>query len=86
LFFCSYALGVDLASARILQLGLWATVAGALTALIERRFWPMTLAIVVALVATMRAPELRSIAGAIASLCVTINVLWMWRRARPSER
>ncbi|MDB4934645.1 MAG: Serine/threonine protein kinase PrkC, regulator of stationary phase [Labilithrix sp.] len=82
LFFATYLLGVDLTSTRVLQLGLWATVAAALTTLIERRFWPMTLVTVVALAITIRAPELRALAGAFASLTVTANVLWMWRQQR----
>jgi serine/threonine-protein kinase len=82
LFFCTHALGVDLASTRTLQFGVWAIVAASLTALIERRFWPMTLCILLTLAATLRAPELRSIAGAIASLAVTANVLWIWREKR----
>lgn len=79
-FFCTDALDIPLAAARTLQLGLWATVAASITALLERRFWPMTVVMLAALFVTVRAPELRSIAGAAASLAVTVNVAMVWRR------
>ena len=86
-FFCALLLGVDLVAARVLQLGLWATVSACLTLLLERRFWPMTLAFALALALTLRWAELRAITGAVSSLTVTINVLAIWRRSpRPSKR
>jgi serine/threonine-protein kinase len=86
-FFCALSLGVDIVSARVLQVGLWATVSACLTVCLERRFWPMTLAFALALAVTVRWTELRAIAGAISSLTVTLNVLAIWPRGpRPSER
>jgi hypothetical protein len=82
LFLTTYALGVDLKSTRIIQLGLWATIAALLTASLERRLWPMTLGIVAALAVTLRWPHLRPFAGAFASLLVTANVVAIWRRKR----
>jgi hypothetical protein len=82
LFLTTYALGVDLQSTRIIQLGLWATIAALLTSSLERRFWPMTLGIVAALAVTVRWPHLRPLAGAFASLLVTANVVAIWRRKR----
>jgi serine/threonine-protein kinase len=83
-FFTTRALGVDLTSSRIIQLGLWATVAMCVTVLLERRFWPMTVAFIVALAVTVRWPLLRPFAGALSSLAVTANVVLMWRR-RPKS-
>ena len=80
LFFTTHALDVDLRSARIIQLGLWATIAALLTSSLERRFWPMTVGIVASLGVTLRWPHLRPFAGAFASLLVTFNVMAIWRR------
>ena len=86
-FFCALLLGVDLLAARVLQLGLWATVAACVTVCLERRFWPTTLAFTLALAVTVRWNDLRAIAGAASSLAVTINALAIWRRSpRPSKR
>lgn len=82
LFFTTYALGVDLRSTRIIQLGVWATIAALLTSSLERRLWPMTLGIVAALAVTVRWPHVRPIAGALAPLLVTANVVAIWRRKR----
>jgi hypothetical protein len=82
LFFTALALGIDLVTTRIIQLGLWATVAALLTSSIERRFWPSTLAVVAALCVTVRWPHLRPFAGAFASLFVTGNVMAIWRAKR----
>jgi hypothetical protein len=82
LFFTAKALGVDLMTTRIMQLGLWATISAVLTASIERRFWPMTLAVIASLCVTVHAPHLRPFAGAFASLFVTANVLAIWRGKR----
>ena len=66
-------------STRIIQLGLWATIAALLTSSIERRFWPTTVATVAALCVTVRWPHLRPFAGAFSSLVVTANVMAIWR-------
>jgi serine/threonine-protein kinase len=79
LFFAALALGVDLATTRIIQLGLWATVTALLTSSIERRFWPSTVGVVAAFCVTVRWPHLRPFAGAFASLFVTGNVMAIWR-------
>lgn len=84
-FLSAHRLGIELRSARVLQLGLWATVSASLTAFLERRFWPMTLGFMIALAVTVRWPELRPIAGALSSLLVTINVALIWRR-KPAAR
>ncbi|MEA2753645.1 MAG: eukaryotic-like serine/threonine-protein kinase [Myxococcales bacterium] len=81
-FFTTYTLGVDLVTSRIIQLGLWATIAASVTLFLERRFWPMTLGFVTALVVTLRWPSMRPFAGALASLLVTVNVVSVWRRKR----
>ena len=86
-FFSALLLGVELAGARVLQLGLWATVSACVTVLLERRFWPMSLAFALALAVTVRWPELRAISGALSSFAVTVNVVAIWRRSpRPSKR
>jgi serine/threonine-protein kinase len=86
-FFCAHVLGVDLVATRALQLGLWATVSACATICLERRFWPMTLALALALAVTVRWTELRAVAGAVSSLTVTVNALALWRRGpRPSKR
>jgi serine/threonine-protein kinase len=82
LFFTARALGIDLVSTRIIQLGLWATIAALLTAAVERRFWPMTVGNVLALCVTVRWPHVRPYAGAFASLVVTANVMATWRGKR----
>ena len=84
LFFTARALGIDLVSTRIIQLGLWTTIAALLSATIERRFWPMAIANVVALCVTVRWPDARPYAGAFASLFVTGNVIAIWRGKRPT--
>lgn len=83
LFFCAGALGIPLIATRTLQLGLWATVAAALTALIERRFWPMTLCSLGALAVTLHSPHLRAFAGAVVTVVVTLNVAMIWRGRPP---
>ena len=83
LFFSTSALGIDVQSARILQLGLWATVCAILAASLERRFWPMTVSAVAAFVFTVRWPFLRPWAGALAALGVTLNLAVIWRRQSP---
>jgi serine/threonine-protein kinase len=86
LFVTAHALGVELASTRIIQLGLWATVATCVTVLLERRFWPLTVTFIAALAVTVRWPHLRPFAGALSSLAVTANVVLMWRRRpQPDE-
>ena len=86
-FFSALLLGVELVGARVLQLGLWATVSACVTVLLERRFWPMSLAFALALAVTVRWPELRAISGAVSSLAVTVNVVAIWRRSpRASKR
>jgi hypothetical protein len=82
LFFTAKALGIDLTTTRIIQLGLWATISAVLTALVERRFWPMTLAVIASLCVTVRWPQVRPFAGAFASLFVTANVMAVWRAKR----
>jgi serine/threonine-protein kinase len=82
-FFTTSALGVELASARVLQLGFWATIVACLTISMERRFWPMAVSLIGAFVLTVQWPQLRSITGAFASVAVTVNVLAIWR---PSSR
>ncbi len=84
-FLSAQSLGVELKSARILQLGLWATVAASLTAFLERRFWAMTVGFIAALAVTLKWPHLRPIAGALSTLAVTVNVALIWRRRPPRE-
>lgn len=84
LFVCGEALGVALATTRVLQLGLWATVAMSVTALLERRFWPMTLCAVVAFAVTVRWPHVRAFGGAAIAMAVTLNVA-MLRRGKPAR-
>ena len=86
MFVCTDKLGIELTSARALQLGLWATVSATLTAFVERRFWPMTLGCVAALAVVVTAPHLRPYAGAAAALGVTFNVAGIWRARKPTKR
>jgi hypothetical protein len=67
-------LGVDLGLARVAQLGLWAVIAALLTVLLEKKFWPMTAALVVAAVTVAMAPELRAVAATLAIAVVTVSV------------
>jgi len=80
LFFSAAALGIDLVTTRIIQLGLWATIAALLTSSLERRFWPSTIGVVAAFCVTVRWPHLRPFAGAFASLAVTTNVMTIWKK------
>ena len=71
--------------ARVLQLGLWATISASITIFLERRFWPMTLTFAGALAVTLYSPSLRPITGAVSSFAVTVNALAIWwRRGRQS--
>jgi hypothetical protein len=83
LFVSGYALDIPVAATRILQIGLWALVSAFLTVLLERKLWPMTVGLTVALVVTLIRPDLRSLAAGFGTLGVTINIAAIWsRRAR----
>lgn len=85
LFASALALGVDLASTRVIQLGLWATVGTCVTVLLDRRFWPVTVTTILAFAFTVRWPHLRPFAGAVSALAMAANVVVMWRRPPRSE-
>jgi eukaryotic-like serine/threonine-protein kinase len=82
LFVVAYNLDVSVLATRILQIGLWAFAAGALTTLLDRRLWPMTLGLAAALVVALLRPDLRSLVAGFATLGVTINVTATWSRRR----
>jgi len=82
LFFVGEALGLPLAPLRVLQIGLWTLMSAALTVLVERRFWPMTVGLGLALGATVAVPTARPYVAAAATMGITANVAVVWSRRR----
>ena len=82
LFLCGLQLGVPLLALRILAIGLWSVVAAALTLFVDRRFWPMAAALVVAFVVAALDPSLRPYAASFGTLMVAANLAFIWRQAR----
>lgn len=74
LFVCGSALSVDLAVTRLAQVGLWTVVATLLTVVLERKFWPMTVALAGAVGAITINPDWRAYAATLAIAVVTANV------------
>lgn len=74
LFVCGSSLGVDLRITRLAQVGLWTVVTTLLTVVLERKFWPMAVALAGACVAVTIDPEWRPYAATLAIAVVTANV------------
>jgi hypothetical protein len=74
LFVCAMEVGVDLRITRLAQVGLWTVVATLLTVVLERKFWPMTVALAGACVAITVDPDWRPYAATLAIAVVTANV------------
>jgi eukaryotic-like serine/threonine-protein kinase len=74
LFVCGSMLNVDLVITRLAQVGLWTVVATLLTVVLERKFWPMTVALASAVVAITVNPDWRPYAATLAIAVVTANV------------
>jgi hypothetical protein len=74
LFVCGSMLNVDLVITRLAQVGLWTVVATLLTVVLERKFWPMTVALACAVVAITINPDWRPYAATLAIAAVTANV------------
>ena len=67
-------LGVDLRITRLAQVGLWTVVTMLLTVVLEKKFWPMTVALASACVAITINPDWRPYAATLAIAVVTANV------------
>lgn len=74
LFVCGMELGVDLRITRLAQVGLWTVVTMLLTVVLEKKFWPMTVALAGACVAITINPDWRPYAATLAIAVVTANV------------
>jgi hypothetical protein len=73
LFVFGALLGADVRVLAVQQLGLWAVAGVLLAILLERRLWPMAIALVVAATAASLAPAVRTPAAAIAVAVVIAN-------------
>ena len=74
LFVSGSLLNVDLVVTRLAQVGLWLVVTMLLTVVLEKKFWPMTVALAGACVAITINPDWRPYAATLAIAVVTANV------------
>ncbi|MBX3186904.1 MAG: serine/threonine protein kinase [Labilithrix sp.] len=88
LFFAGLRLGIDVFSLRVLQIGLWTTMAATASIHLDRRCWPMTCGLALALGVTLVWPEARAIASVLGIWGVTANLAVLGSRwgARTSQR